>query len=142
MTQINAYLVFNGNCREAMNFYQSCLGGELLLQTVKESPMANQWPAKVQDNILHARLTKDTIILLGSDMGPKDLVKGNAISLSLTCSDRKEMEECFNHLSVGAQVTHPLHDFFAGTIGTLTDRYSMNWMFYCERSVVEERGRG
>ena len=40
MAQLNAYLRFNGKCREAMTFYQACLGGELTIQTVGESPMA------------------------------------------------------------------------------------------------------
>jgi PhnB protein len=44
MTQLNAYLHFNGNCREAMTFYQACLGGELKMQAVGESPMAGQMP--------------------------------------------------------------------------------------------------
>jgi PhnB protein len=40
MTQINSYLTFNGNCQEAMIFYQKCLGGELTFQTVGESPLS------------------------------------------------------------------------------------------------------
>lgn len=44
MTQINSYLTFNGNCREAMNFYKDCLGGELILQTIGESPLAYKMP--------------------------------------------------------------------------------------------------
>lgn len=42
MTQINAHLIFSGNYREAMNFYKSCLGGELTLQTIGESPLAGK----------------------------------------------------------------------------------------------------
>ncbi len=63
MTQINAYITFNGNCSEAMTFYKKCLGGELTMQTVKESPMADQWPAEVQQNILHATLVKNDVML-------------------------------------------------------------------------------
>jgi PhnB protein len=44
MTTINAYLTFNGNCRQAMTFYRECLGGELTLQAVKGSPMEGHWP--------------------------------------------------------------------------------------------------
>ena len=42
--QINSYLTFSGNCREAMNFYVTCLGGELVFQTIGESPLANKMP--------------------------------------------------------------------------------------------------
>ena len=54
MTQINAYLTFSGNCREAMNFYKDSLGGELTLQTISESPLADKMPAQMKDCILHA----------------------------------------------------------------------------------------
>ena len=82
MTQINAYLTFNGNCREAMSFYQECLGGELNLQTVAGSPMENEMPAEAKQKILHSSLTRDSLVLLGSDLaGPEGVVKGNTISL-------------------------------------------------------------
>jgi PhnB protein len=56
MTQINPYLHFDGNCREAMTFYRESLGGELALQAVGDSPMASQMPAEAQKKILHASL--------------------------------------------------------------------------------------
>jgi len=131
MAQINPYLVFNGNCREAMVFYQACLGGELTLQTVADSPMASQWPADVQENILHATLLKGNLVLLASDMGgPGDMVTGNTIFLSLTCSSQQEIKTFFTGLAAGGQVTRPLHDFFAGTIGAITDKFGMNWLLY------------
>lgn len=130
MTQINAYLTFNGNCREAMTFYKNCLGGELTLMSVEDSPMAEQWPKEVRKNILHASLVKNSLVLLGSDMAPKEgTVNGNAISLALNCSNEKEINDFFNNLSVGGKVTHPLHTFFDGTIGALTDQFGMNWVF-------------
>ena len=58
MTQINAYLTFSGNCREAMNFYKSCLGGELTLQTIGESPLGDKMPPQMKDSILHSTLIK------------------------------------------------------------------------------------
>jgi PhnB protein len=130
MTQINPYLIFNGNCREAMTFYHDSLGGDLVLQTVKDSPMADQWPKAVQKSILHASLTHHHLVLLASDMAPKEgVVHGNAISLSLVCSSEAEINMFFTNLSRDGKVTHPLHRFFAGTIGALTDQYGVNWLF-------------
>lgn len=129
MTQINVYLTFNGNCKEVMHFYQECLGGELTLQTVEDSPMAKQWPASVQKNILHAELKKENLVILGSDMGSEGLVRGNTISLALACSSEEEIERFFKNLSESGKITHPLHKFFDGTIGALTDKYGMNWLF-------------
>ena len=135
MAQIFPYLTFNGNCRQAMTFYQECLGGELTLQSVEESPMAGDWPAAVQKNILHASLMKDHLVMLASDMGSEGgLIKGNTLSLSLNCSSNEELKTFFIHLSDGGKVTRPLHEFFGGTIGTLTDRFGMDWIFYYNKN--------
>ena len=129
MAQINAYLTFNGNCREAMLFYQKCLGGTLTLQTVEDSPMAQQWPKEVQKKILHASLTKENLILLSSDMGSEKLIIGNAISLAVACTNEEEINRFFENFSKNGNITHPLHKFFDGTIGALTDKYGINWLF-------------
>jgi PhnB protein len=63
MTQLCPYLHFSGNCREAMTFYQACLGGELKMQTVGESPMVGQMPPEMHKNILHSSLTTDSFLL-------------------------------------------------------------------------------
>jgi PhnB protein len=130
MTHINAYLNFNGKCREAMSFYHECLGGELTMQKVSESPMAAQLPSELSANILHSTLTRDGIVLMGSDMMGASLVSGNAISLCLNCSSDEEINEFFDKLSSGGNVKMPLHQTFWGaTYGELTDRFGMNWMF-------------
>lgn len=134
-TTINAYLNFNGNCREAMSFYQTCFGGELTLQTVEDSPMSGQWPAQAQQNVLHASLVSNDLVLLGSDVGgPDHLIDGNSVSLSITCSSQQEIETFFANLSEGAKSIMPLHNFFAGIMGHLTDKYGKNWMFYYNSS--------
>ena len=48
MTQINSYLTFSGNCREAMTFYRECLGGELYFQTIGESPLSEKMPEQMR----------------------------------------------------------------------------------------------
>lgn len=136
MAKINAYLTFNGNCREAMLFYQDCLGGELSMQTVAGSPMEQQILPGERDHILHASLVHDSLVLLASDIsGYGKLINGNTISLSLHCSSEEEIKLCFDKLSVGGQVAHPLHDFFAGTMGALTDKYEKDWLLYYEKKI-------
>ena len=68
MTQINSYLTFNGNCREAMTFYKECLGGELSFQTIGESPLSEKMSAEMKRYIVHATLKNDKLELMGSDM--------------------------------------------------------------------------
>ena len=71
MADLNAYLFFNGDCRQAMNFYNNALGGELKLMTVGDSPAADSMPAGDKDRIMHASLQKDGFTILAADwMGP------------------------------------------------------------------------
>jgi PhnB protein len=134
MTQINAYLTFNGDCREAMSFYRDCFGGELTLQTIEGSPMEPQFPASARKRILHGSLMNERLVLLGSDLvGNGSLVKGNTISLSLNCSSEQEIKSLFAKLAAGGQVVHPLHKFFAGTMGTITDKFEKDWLLYFEK---------
>jgi PhnB protein len=137
MTQINSYLTFNGNCREAMTFYKNCLGGELYFQTIGESPMAEQMPPKMKECILHATLTNGNLILMGSDMvSPLGLIKGNAVSLMLNCSSEEEIKRFYKKLSAGGHATHPLEDTFWGALfGDLTDKFCNHWLLNFDKNL-------
>jgi PhnB protein len=130
METINAYLTFNGKCREAMTFYKECLGGDLQLQTIGESPMANKMPPQMKEQILHATLTKGGLILMASDMVSEEgLTKGNTVSLALICSSEEEIQNCYKKLSTGGKANHPLENTFWGaTFGDLTDKYGNHWI--------------
>ena len=129
-TILNPYLNFNGQCREAMTFYQQCLGGDLSLQKLSESPMVAQMPPGMEANILHSVLTNDHIVLMGSDMMGMGLRPGNSIGLCLQCGSEEEVNSFFHNLSNGGQVKMALHQTFWGaTYGELTDKFGFNWMF-------------
>ncbi|MEO6254329.1 MAG: VOC family protein [Ferruginibacter sp.] len=136
MTQINAYLTFSGNCNEAMNFYKESLGGELTLQTIRESPLADKMPAQMKDCILHATLTKGNLVLMGSDMvSEKGLIKGNAVSMAITCNSDEEIRTVYEKLSAGGLKDHLLEETFWGaTFGDLTDKYGNHWLLNYEKS--------
>ena len=130
MTQIISYLTFNGNCREAMTFYQLCLGGELFFQTIGESPMAKQLPEEIQDYILHSSLTKGDLSLMASDMvSDQGLIRGNSVSLMLGCSSEAEIKAAYESLAAGGKATHPLETTFWGALfGGLTDKFGNHWL--------------
>ncbi len=135
MTQINAYLHFDGNCREAMTFYKECLGGELALQSVEGSPVADQVPAEAWGDILHSSLTTDAFVLLASDMTQTPIVRGNSVSLCIDCSSEEEINRLFSHLSAGGEVTCPLgRQFWGATFAALTDKYGTNWLLNYDQS--------
>jgi len=134
MAQLNAYVTFNGNAREAMEFYRDCLGGELSLMTVGESPMASQMPDK-KDNVLHSTLKKDGMVLMASDMiMPGELRQGNTITLCINGGTKEELQQFFAKLSEGGTVGQPLTEAFFGTYGELTDKFGINWMFQADNA--------
>jgi len=135
MTKLNPYLNFNGRCREAMTFYQACLGGELIIQKISESPMAAQLPSEAGNTILHSSLTNDNLVLMASDMMGNALVKGNDVALCLHCSNEDEINLYFERLSNGGYVRTPLHQTFWGaTYGELTDKFGVSWMLNLDRN--------
>jgi PhnB protein len=136
MTQIKSYLTFSGNCRAAMAFYQECLGGELVFQTIGETPMAEKMPEKMKNYILHSMLTNGSLVLMASDMvSDKGLIKGNAVSLMLDCSSEEEIKSLFNALAQGGVITHALENTFWGAIiGDFTDKFGINWILHFEKT--------
>jgi PhnB protein len=133
MAKLNPYLTFNGNCREAMNYYNECLGGELSFMVVGESPVANQVPHSMKDAILHSSLKTKELELMGTDMQPESLNEGNAVHLCLSCKTEEETRNMFEKLSAGGKVKQPLHEMFFGLIGTLTDKFGKSWILECDK---------
>ncbi|MGC4235596.1 MAG: VOC family protein [Niabella sp.] len=137
MAQINSYLTFNGNCREAMTFYKECLGGKLIFQTVGESPLSEKMPRRMKNCIVHATLSKETLVLMASDMvGEQGFIQGNSVSLSLHCSSEEEIKECYAKLSAGGTPSHPLEENFWGALfGGLTDKFGNHWILHYNKNI-------
>ncbi len=136
MTIIKSYLTFNGNCREAMTYYQQCLGGLLELQTIGESPMAEKMPYEMKDLILHASLKDGALELMGSDMvGDQGLLRGNNVSLLLDCENEAQIRISYKKLSEGGEATHPLEETFWGALfGDLKDKYGNQWLLHFDKN--------
>jgi PhnB protein len=137
MANLNAYLIFNGNCAEAMRFYERVLGGKLELMTHGDSPMADQTPADSKDRIMHAYLAFDGGVLMASDDMPNAAYSGmHGFSLSLGYSDIEAARKMFEALSEGGQATMPFQEtFWSPGFGMLTDRFGTPWMV----NVTKER---
>lgn len=130
MMKIHSYLTFNGNCREAMKFYQECLGGDLEFQTIGDSPLAQQMPDKMKSCILHSTLNNGTLLLMASDMvDDNGLQKGNSVSLALQCNSETELKNCYQKLAVGGTQNHPVEVTpFGMHLGDLTDQFGNHWI--------------
>ncbi|HZY35146.1 MAG TPA: VOC family protein [Mucilaginibacter sp.] len=130
MTQINAYIGFNGDCRKAMEFYRDCIGGELSVQTMAESPMAGECAPGMKNSIVHAALIKGPLTLMGTDMiGPDGYIRGNNVALCLNCRSEEEINSFYLKLSAGGKILQPLDRSFWGDLfSCFTDKFGITWM--------------
>ncbi|WP_181248543.1 VOC family protein [Flavobacterium magnum] len=133
MGRISAYLTSNGNCRQAMQFYQACLGGELCVRELGDMPFGKAMPAGMRHAILQATLTKGSLELIATDLPHDDrLRRGNAITLMLHCDTEAELRRCYAKLSVESRTAQPVsmaED--GGSSAYLTDRFGNRWMLVC-----------
>ena len=137
MPSLMPFLIFDGNCAEAMSFYQSCLGGELTLTKVADSPMKNQMPPEKQNRVLHAQLKSGEVEFTATDwLHPtRKPQKGNMVCLYLNGGQYKDLRVIFDRLSVGADpgLLDDLRDMPFGTYGHLADKYGVHWFFQGEK---------
>jgi PhnB protein len=131
MDQVETYLFFDGNCAEAMRFYERTLGGKLeMMMTHAESPEAAKSPPGNADRILHASLLIDGRRLMASDSmagQPYEGMKG--FSLSLVYPTVDAAKRIFDELSRNGRVNLPLQKtFFVESFGMLVDRFGTPWM--------------
>jgi PhnB protein len=131
MNQLQPYINFNGHCKEAMTFYRSCLGGELQMQKISESPMAMQIPSAKAGHILHAVLSTEHMQLMASDVNSEPFLQGNNIQLSMQCDTMDQLEASFEKLSKGGKIITGLHQtFWGGQYGELQDPFGIRWMLH------------
>lgn len=129
--RLTPYLLFNGECGDAMTFYQSCIGGKLTILKVGDSPVREQFGPSQQSNVLNAHLVLDGFDLSASDWLnlTDEPAPGNTCCLFLRSTSRNLAKYNFNKLSAGANVTNPLSPTFFGVYGALCDRFGVRWMF-------------
>ncbi|MFZ6769439.1 VOC family protein [Undibacterium sp. Di26W] len=126
-----AYLSFNGNCKEAMYFYEQTLGGKItVMMSGAESPMAAMMPPESAHRILHARLElPDGGMLYAGDCPqhiPYEGIKG--VTFCLNYDTTEEATRIFNALAEGGKITMPVQPaFWAKSWGMLEDKYGTPW---------------
>jgi len=133
MKPLTPYLFFDGNCREAMEFYKSCFGGKLELMAYGDAPEGNQCPGgdieSAKDKIMHGCLTEGTFTLMASDNPMGAPVRGDNVHLSVECETMPEIRKLFESLGDSGEILMPLEDTFWGAhFGMLKDRFGIHWM--------------
>lgn len=127
-SRLNPYLSFQGQAREAAEFYQQVFGGELNLSTFGEFGMAD---GDTADLVMHAQLeTPAGYTLMLSDTPPgMDHTPGTSITVSLSGTDAEELRGYFAKLGEGGTVTMPLEkQVWGDEYGSCTDRFGVPWM--------------
>jgi PhnB protein len=142
MLHLTPFLIFDGYCADAMAFYQSCLGGELTITKVGDTPMKAQMPPEQHQRVAHAHLKSGSIAFSATDwLHPtRTPHQGNTVCMYVNGGTYGQLREIFDKLSAGADrdLLDDLRDMPFGTYGHLADKYGVHWFFQGEMREVQE----
>ncbi len=134
MLRCTPFLLFDGNCAEAMTFYHECLGGELSLVKLGDSPMKDQLPPEKHNRMINAHLKSGEIEISATDWmaSPEfDPIQGNTFAIFVIGNTYAELKAIFDRLAEGADQAHfqELHDLPFGVYGQFFDKFGIQWIF-------------
>ena len=128
------FLLFDGNCAEAMTFYHQCLGGDIALTKLGDTPMKAQFPEEKHKRIINAQLKSGAIEISAADWmaSPEyEPKQGNTFAIFVVGGSYDELKTVFDKLSKEASKDwfQELHDMPFGTYGQFYDKYGVRWIF-------------
>jgi PhnB protein len=129
---VDVYLVFNGNCREAAEFYAKVFKTEApQIMTFGESPQNPEYPLpeEAKDLVMHTRLNIDGSNVMFSDNFPgQPFVEGNNVTLALISKNMDDLKSWYEQLKVGGTVVMELQEtFWSKLYGQVTDKFGIHW---------------
>jgi PhnB protein len=122
------YLSFNGNAKDALNFYKDVFNGEITeIQTFEEADFPT--PPEADNRVIHAKFKKGNLFLMASDSFPgHEITEGNNISLVLEAESEEEIQSLYDKLSQNGSVLMELQDTFWGAkYAKVKDRFGISW---------------
>lgn len=134
MLRCTPFLLFDGNCAEAMTFYHQCLGGELTLSRLGDTPMKDQFPEEKHNRMINAHLVSGNIDISATDWmaSPSfEPVQGNTFAIFVIGGAYDELKTVFDKLAEGAEKERfqALHNLPFGTYGQFYDKFGIQWIF-------------
>jgi PhnB protein len=134
MLRCTPFLLFDGDCAGAMTFYHQCLGGELTLTRLGDTPLKDQLPPEKHDRIINAHLKSGDLQISATDwMASPALepLQGNMSAVFVVSDSDDQLRVIFDKLGDGAdpQWFQQLHELPIGTYGQFFDRYGVQWIF-------------
>ncbi|MGV2289521.1 VOC family metalloprotein YjdN [Trinickia sp. YCB016] len=136
--QVQPYLTFYGRCNEALEFYQSKLGAEVLFK-MRFGDMPKDMPACAPehvDKVMHVSFKIGSSIVMASDgdMSKPAAASYSGFSLSIAPDDVASGEKLFKGLADGGEISMPWQEtFWALGFGMVTDKFGVHWMVNVER---------
>lgn len=139
MLRATPFLLFDGNCAEAMTFYHECLGGELTLTKLGDTPMKDMLPPEKHERIINAQLKSGDLEISATDWmaSPEfDPVQGNTFAIFVTSDGYEELKVIFDKLKDGNnnERLQELHEMPFGTYGQFYDKYGIQWIFRASKA--------
>ena len=137
MKALTPYLSFNGNCREAMNFYKEIFGGKLEIMTWAEAPPEScgddqKSNEALKDKIMHSCLTNGSFNIMASDLPQGEPKMGDSVQLTINCESTDEIDKLFELLASSGTTLMPLDNTFWGArFGIVKDKFGFHWMLNC-----------
>ena len=129
MLNLTPLILFDGNCAEAMMFYQSCMGGDLLVTKLGDTPMKEQVPPEQCDRVAYAHLKSGSIAFSATDWRhpTRKPISGNTVCMYINGGKYSELKTIFDKLSAGADKTllDELREMPFGTYGHLADKFGV-----------------
>jgi PhnB protein len=138
MLKCSPFLLFDGNCAEAMTFYHECLGGDLTLTKLGDTPMKDRFPSEKHSRIINAHLKSGDIEISATDWMASpdyDPVQGNTFAIFVIGEGYNELKVVFDKLRDGDnnKRLQELHDMPFGTYGQFYDKYGVQWIFKADK---------
>jgi PhnB protein len=141
MINLTPFLLFDGKCAEAMAFYQSCLGGDLTITKVGETPMKDHMPSEQHHKVASAHLKSGVLEFSATDwLHPRRTPKqGNTVAMYINGGKYIELRAIFDRLAAGSdnELLDDLRDLPFGSYGHLADKYGIHWFFQGEKKEAE-----
>ncbi len=134
---VDVYLVFDGNCREAVEFYAKVFQTEApQIMTFGESPQHPDYPLpeEAKERIMHTRLSIDGSNVMFSDTFPgQEYIQGNNVTLALVSHNTDDLTSWFEQLKEGGKVDMELQEtFWSKLYGQVTDKFGVHWQLNFE----------
>ncbi len=128
--QIQPYLFFEGRAEEAIAFYRSALGAELLtLMRHGENPDGMHGAPGTEQKVMHAEIRIGETRILISDGFCAAAAQFQGFGLALNVADEATAQRHFAALAEGGEVRMPLgRSFFSAAFGMVADRFGVLWM--------------